>query len=129
MSGASMPSPRRGLGDFGEAAARAHLLRAGYAILACNWRCRSGEIDLVAQQGDQLVFVEVRTRRLGGPISPEESITPSKRRRLIDLAAAYMAEAEITDATPCRIDLVAVVIDRSGRIARLDHIVHAVEDS
>ncbi|NTW97526.1 MAG: YraN family protein, partial [Oscillochloris sp.] len=84
-----MPSPRRALGDFGESAARSHLLRAGYAILASNWRCRIGEIDLVARQGDQLVFVEVRTRRADGPISPEESISPAKRRRMLALADAY----------------------------------------
>jgi putative endonuclease len=127
MSGASMPSTRRDLGDFGESAARAHLRRAGYTILASNWRCRIGEIDLVAQQGGQLVFVEVRTRRAHGPITPEESLSPAKRRRLLALADSYLSDAELPSSTPCRIDLIAVAIDGVGRIARLDHIVSAVE--
>ncbi|NNJ09678.1 YraN family protein [Chloroflexales bacterium ZM16-3] len=122
-----MPSTRRDLGDFGESAARSHLLRAGYVILTSNWRCRIGEIDLVAQQGDQLVFVEVRTRRAAGPVAPEESLSPAKSRRLLALADTYMAEADLPSNTPCRIDLIAIVIDRAGRIARLDHIISAVE--
>ncbi|MBX0327296.1 YraN family protein [Oscillochloris sp. ZM17-4] len=122
-----MPSPRRDLGDFGESAARAHLLRAGYTILTSNWRCRIGEIDLVARQGGQLVFVEVRTRRADGPVPPEESLSPTKRRRLLALADAYMSEADLSPETPCRIDLIAIIIDRAGRVARLDHIVSAVE--
>lgn len=129
MSGASMPSHRRDLGNFGESTARSHLLRAGYTILASNWRCHIGEIDLVALLGDQLVFVEVRTRRAAGPISPEESISATKRHRLMALAEAYLAEAELSANTSCRIDLIAIVIDRTGRITRLDHIVNAVEDS
>jgi putative endonuclease len=121
-----MPSTRRALGAFGEAAARSHLLRAGYQILVSNWRCRIGEIDLVAQQGDQLVFVEVRTRRLGGPVAPEESLSRAKRQRLAALAFAYMEEARSPGQLPFRIDLIAVAIDPSGRVARLDHIVSAV---
>ncbi|NTV62246.1 MAG: YraN family protein [Oscillochloris sp.] len=124
-----MPSPRRALGDFGEAAARTRLLHAGYRILASNWRCRHGEIDLVAQQGDQIVFVEVRTRRQAGPVPPEESLSPTKRARLLTLAAAYLAEAGLPSNTSCRIDLMAVEIDRTGRISRLDQIINAVEES
>ncbi|MEI7643841.1 MAG: YraN family protein [Chloroflexales bacterium] len=122
-----MPSTRRALGDFGESAARSHLTRAGYTILASNWRCRIGEIDLVAQQGGLLVFVEVRTRRADGPVPPEASLSPAKLRRLIVLADAYLAEADMPAHTPCRIDLVAIAIDRAGRIVRLEHIVSAVE--
>jgi putative endonuclease len=122
-----MPLTRRGLGAFGEQAARAYLLRQGYTILAQNWRCRYGEIDLVAQVGDQLAFVEVRTRRLDGPIAPEETLTLAKRRRLIALAAAFMSAAQLPESTPARIDLVAICLDRAGRIARLDHIAGAVE--
>jgi putative endonuclease len=123
-----MPSTRRALGAFGEAAARSHLLRAGYQIIVSNWRCRIGEIDLVAQQGGQLVFVEVRTRRRDGPVAPEESLSLAKRQRLAALAFAYMEEARSPEQLPFRIDLIAVVIDRAGRIARLDHIVSAVEE-
>jgi putative endonuclease len=122
-----MPSTRRALGDFGESAARSHLVRAGYTILASNWRCRIGEIDLVARQGGQLVLVEVRTRRADGPIPPEASLSPTKLRRLLALADAYLAEADLPAHTPCRIDLIAIAVERSGQIARLEHIVSAVE--
>jgi putative endonuclease len=122
-----MPSTRRGLGSFGESAARAHLARAGYTILASNWRCRIGEIDLVALTGGQLVFVEVRTRRTGGPIAPEASLPPVKIRRLLRLAEAYLVEAELPAHTPCRIDLIAVAVDRAGHIERLEHIISAIE--
>ncbi|MEI7768375.1 MAG: YraN family protein [Chloroflexales bacterium] len=122
-----MPSTRRDLGAFGESAARSYLVRAGYTLLTSNWRCRIGEIDLVAQQGGQLVLVEVRTRRAGGPVSPEESLSPAKLRRLLDLAAAYMAEADLPAHTPCRIDLIAITVGHGGQIARLEHIVSAVE--
>ncbi len=122
-----MPSTRRDLGDFGESAARSHLIRAGYTVLDSNWRCRIGEIDLVAQQGGQIVFVEVRTRRVGGPVPPEESLSPAKLRRLLNLADAYMIEANLPSHTPCRIDLIAIDVDRAGRIARLEHVLNAVE--
>jgi putative endonuclease len=124
-----MPSTRRALGAFGEAAARSHLLRAGYRILASNWRCPIGEIDLVAQLGGQLVFVEVRTRRADGPVAPEESLSPAKRRRLAALAFAYLEGAAPPEPPPpFRIDLIAVAVDRAGRVARLDHIVSAIEE-
>jgi len=58
-----MPTPKRQLGDRGEQAATAYLEQCGYTIVTRNWRCRYGEIDLVARDGEQLVFVEVRTRR------------------------------------------------------------------
>lgn len=122
-----MPSTRRDLGDFGESLARSHLLRAGYRVIASNWRCRYGEIDLVAQQGGQLVFVEVRTRRAAGPIAPEESLAPAKRRRLIALAAAYLDAHELSPNTTCRIDLIAISVDRAGRVAGLEHICGAIE--
>ncbi len=128
MSGASMPSSRRRLGDFGEAAAHAYLLRQGYRILARNWRCNRGELDLVAQDGDQIVFVEVRTRRSTGPIRPEESITPTKHQRLLRLATLFLDHAGLPPSSACRIDLVAVEVDHQGRVVRLDHLLSAVEE-
>lgn len=122
-----MPSTRRDLGDFGESLARSRLLRAGYRVIESNWRCRYGEIDLVAQQGDQLVFVEVRTRRASGPIAPEESLAPAKRRRLLTLAEAYLDAHDLPPNTACRIDLIAISVDRTGRAERIAHIVSAVE--
>jgi len=123
-----MPSDRRrALGGFGESAAAAHLARRGIAVVARNWRCPIGEIDLVARAGDQVVFVEVRARR-AGPIAPEETISPAKARRLAALALAYLQAAALPEHTPWRIDLVAVVVDAAGRVERLTHIESAVEE-
>lgn len=121
------PRDTRRLGNFGEAAAAAHLTRQGYHLLERQWRCTAGEIDLVARQGEQLVFVEVRTRRGGSYGSPEESITSDKQTRLIALAYAYLAAHDLEETTPWRIDVVAVEVDSGGRVCRLNHLIHAVE--
>lgn len=126
MSGASMPSARRSLGQFGEAAAAAHLHRAGYRLLARNWRHQLGEIDLVARSGDQLVFVEVRTRR-AGPVTPQESVGLQKARRLVSLAQAFLATTDAPPETEWRIDLIAVVVGSDGRVASLEQIQGAIE--
>lgn len=118
---------RRRLGDFGEAAAAAYLVRQDYTILARKWRCQMGEIDLIAQQGTQVVFVEVRTRRSAARGLAEESITPTKQRRLIALAHTYFETQDITDELPWRIDVIAVIVDTSGRVAHLEHISDAIE--
>jgi putative endonuclease len=122
-----MPSPRGALGRLGEEQAAAHLVAAGYALVARNWRCARGEIDLVARQGDQVVFVEVKTRRQGG-WPPEEGIGAAKAGRLRELALAYLEAAEAAPETPWRIDLVAVEVDADGRIVRLEQIEYAVEE-
>lgn len=127
MSGANMPSPRSALGRFGEQRAAAYLAAAGYTLIARNWRCPSGEIDLVARQGDQLVFVEVRTRRHGA-WRPEESVGAAKAERLRQVAYAYLESISAHEATPWRIDLIAVEVDFTGRIVRLEQVEHAVEE-
>jgi putative endonuclease len=123
-----MPSARQGLGRRGEAAAAAHLRRAGLTIITQNWRCSVGELDLIAQQDAQLVFVEVRTRRAAsnhGP-SPEESITPAKAQRLIALAYAYLEQAALPSETPWRIDLIAVEFGSAGQVLRLEQYPYAI---
>lgn len=127
--GANMPSAdtRRRLGDFGESAVAAYLVRQGYTILARKWRCTVGEIDLIACQGDQVIFVEVRTRRGLAQGCAEESITPAKRNRLIQLAYTYLDAQHLDENSAWRIDVVAVQVDAAGRIASLTHIPHAVE--
>jgi putative endonuclease len=125
MCGASMPSARRSLGSFGELAAAAHLQRRGASIIARNWRCPIGEIDLVARLGDQLLFVEVKTRRCGD-LAPETCVGPAKGRRLARLAYAYLAAEGTPPETPWRIDVIAVEVDGGGRVARLEQIESAV---
>jgi len=116
---------RRALGRFGETVAEGFLRRQGYEIVARNWRCRQGEIDLVAREGGDWVIVEVRTRRSATCGTPEESLTPAKQRRLLRAAVAFFQERELEDV-PWRIDLVAVELDRAGRPARVEVIPAAV---
>lgn len=129
MSGASMPSAKRSLGGFGERIAADYLARRGYTIIDRNWRCSLGEIDLVARMGDQVVFIEVRTRRdVDGAFAPEESLGRAKRRRLVQLAQSYVEAAAIPAEQLWRIDLIALRIDLVGRLVALNHIESAVEE-
>ena len=122
-----MTDRRRALGQLGERLAARHLERRGYHILARNWRCPVGEIDLVAERGDTLVFVEVRTRRGDRLGTPQESITPSKQAKLIETAQTYLAEAELGERD-WRIDVVAVEMSPRGNVVRIDVIENAIED-
>jgi putative endonuclease len=106
-------NPRARLGAAGERLAAQLLERQGYRILERNWRCRYGELDLVAADGPELVFVEVKTRRGARLGSPEEAITGAKRRRLIAAAQTYLAERG-DEQHPYRFDVVAVALDPRG---------------
>ena len=84
-----------------------HLTRHGLSIVARNWRCRSGELDLIARDGRTLVFVEVRLRRGGGYGGAASSITEAKRARITAAAGLYLTR--FSSAPPCRFD--AVLLD------------------
>ncbi len=120
-----MASSRKRTGNLGETLAADYLRQQGYTIITRNWRCATGEIDVIARDGDTLIFVEVRTRHGGRLGSPEESITPRKQAKLIALAYEYLAAM---DAPPddWRIDVVAVVLGRQNSIERITHIPFAV---
>lgn len=119
---------RRDTGSLGEKLAGEFLTRNGYRILETNYRCSSGEIDIIARCGDTLVFVEVRTKRSLQFGSPEESITPAKMNRLRAVVADY---GQNHDNLPdsWRIDVVAIVLDRNGQVSRIEIIENAVGDS
>ena len=123
-----MPDLRKQLGDFGEQAAAAYLIKRGYTLLARKWRCPSGEIDLLMRDGATLVFVEVRTRRGDRLGMAEESVGRIKQAKLIALAYTYLEAAGTPEDAAWRIDVVALNIDRAGRIAQLHHIRDAVEE-
>ncbi len=116
---------RKELGDLGERWAREYLARQGYTVRETNYRCRRGEVDIVALDGDCLVFVEVRTR--SGPQcgTPEESVTPAKQRRLVAVALSYL-QSHRGLPPDWRIDMVAVEVDRSGRVVRTNLVRNAV---
>jgi putative endonuclease len=107
------------LGRKGEDLAVAKLLDAGYQILDRNWRCPVGEVDVVALVEQTYCFFEVRTRRGRDFGTPEESITPAKLQRMVDVALTYLAENELDDVD-CRVGLVAVEMDRRGRLLRIE---------
>jgi putative endonuclease len=117
---------RRALGQQGEALAAAQLAAWGWRVRETNWRCRFGEIDIVAQDADVLVLVEVRTRRGNTRYgSPEESVDWSKQVRLARLGEAYVQA--IGWEGPWRIDVVAIELDAAGQILRLAHYPNATE--
>lgn len=119
------PDARRRLGQWGEKLAAIHLEASGLTIIERNWRCRGGEIDLVARDDETIVFVEVKTRRGRDYGAPEEALTPHKARKLLELGQQYMADRELDDVD-WRVDLVAVELDERGRLLRCDHVPNAV---
>lgn len=121
---ATMTGSRKRLGAWGEKVAADHLKASGYELVDRNWRCRQGEIDLVVRKGQELVFVEVKTRRGQQAGMPEEGLTRRKSQKLVNLAKLYLAEHDLT--ADWRIDLVAVELDRSGKFVRCEHIPNAV---
>jgi putative endonuclease len=125
-----MPRDRtrsRRLGNFGERVAASHLESKGYSILERNWSTREGEIDLIARRGDDLVFVEVRSRRGRSMGLPEESITGRKATHVRAAAAAYLQEHPDAPPNP-RIDVVVLELDAKGRVLRVEQLENAIED-
>ena len=96
------------LGPWGEARAADYLRKKGYEIVGANYRCRFGEIDLIAQKGRYLVFVEVKYRKNGESGMPEEAVNVRKQRAISRAALMYLAGHGLGTDTPCRFDVVAV---------------------
>ncbi len=118
---------RKETGSLGEKLARNFLSKRGYRVLETNYRCPQGEIDIVASHKGALVFIEVRTKRGLEFGSPEESITPSKKEKMRVTALHYLQAHENVPET-WRIDMVAVELDRTGKLLRIDLVENAVTD-
>jgi putative endonuclease len=99
---------RQKLGDLGEQAVAGFLRQRGYRIVAANHRCRRGEVDLIAERGELLVFVEVRTRATAAFGSPEETVNFAKRRRVVAAARDFLARWRGPERG-ARFDVVSVV--------------------
>ncbi len=97
---------RKRLGAAGEQAACKLLRKSGYRILERNYRTRWGELDAVAFEDGELVFVEVRSRSSDEFGSGAESVGPAKRRQLVKMAQLYLAEKNVGEDRPCRFDVV-----------------------
>lgn len=113
----------RWLGDRGERAAARALRRAGLRVIRRGYRTPRGEIDLIAREGDTVVFVEVKTRRRG---VPAEAVTTEKQLRLTLAALQFLKERRLLDQR-ARFDVVAVVWPDGGRAPAIEHIRHAFE--
>jgi len=122
-----MPLSRRERGALGEKIALDFLIKRNFTILERNFRRREGEIDIVAQQGDCLVFVEVRTKTSPNLGTPEESITAAKAQRLVALAQTFLQSHENLP-TQWRIDVIAIDMDRQGKPSRVELVENAISD-
>ncbi|MCP4543256.1 MAG: YraN family protein [Chloroflexi bacterium] len=114
-----MSDARVKLGRQGEELAVAELIRRGYEIVTRNWHCQAGEVDVVVCRGEVWHFFEVRTRRGREFGTPEESLTPAKQQRMIDVALTYLGEHDLNDVD-WRVGLVAVEMNRAGKLLRLE---------
>ena len=104
---------RRDLGETGEAAAAEWYESQGYEVLARNWRCRDGELDLIVRKARRYVFCEVKTRSSDAFGLPAEAVTAAKQRRIRRLAARWLEDAAPARPTEIRFDVVAIL---DGRI-------------
>jgi putative endonuclease len=108
------------VGKYGEDLAARHFVGAGFRVLARNWRCPVGEIDIVARDGDTLVIAEVKTRRSTAFGSPAEAITRHKADKLRELALVWLREHP-AGGSGVRFDVVSVVIPKHGA-PQLEHL-------
>ncbi len=118
---------RRATGNLGEKLAREMLVQRGYRIVDTNFRCPHGEIDIIAQHGETLVFIEVRTKTTLEYGTPEESITPAKRRK-IRTTAMYYLDSLVKPPSSWRIDVVAIELGEGRRPVRIEVIENAIGD-
>lgn len=114
---------RQSTGKLGEEAAAERLIAEGYTLLHRNWRCRSGELDIVASQGQVIVVIEVRTRTTGGRFGTAlESVDVRKQRQVRTTAQVYL-QANRLHGMPVRFDVIALTIDRNtSHITEFKHI-------
>ncbi|WP_281887667.1 YraN family protein [Paenibacillus sp. YYML68] len=113
---------RKQRGARGEAAALQHIQKQGFRVLAHNWRCRSGELDIVAEDDGALVIIEVRTRNMSERFgTPFESVNARKQLQLIRTAQVFVHEQR-KHAMQMRFDVISVRINAEGVVQQLDHI-------
>ena len=106
------------VGNRGEELARNYLSKKGYLIMAINWRFQKAEIDIIAEHGNQLIIVEVKTRSSEEFENPKEAVTIGKQKLLIKAANAYIEENDID--LDCRFDIVSIFLLKEG--VKIEHI-------
>ena len=121
-----MDHSRLNIAKTGESLAAKHLKARGYRILEQNYRARRGEIDLVARDGEFIVFVEVKTRRSLKFGVPQAAVTWQKQRQISKVALAYLQSQNLLD-TPCRFDVIAIHLSPQLKVLNLEQIESAFE--
>jgi putative endonuclease len=115
-----MSTAGKRLGERGEDAAVAYLERVGMTVIDRNWRCASGEIDIVALDGSTVVLCEVKTRRSTAKGSAEEAVTPARQKRYRKLAQAYSQHSGDPDVD-IRFDVIAILVIAPDRALLRHH--------
>lgn len=113
------------LGPYGEKIGARFLKRAGYRILERNYRSSAGEIDLIAADGDTLVFVEVKTRASDEAADPEAAVNYHKRRQIVRVAKSFLAHAQCQNA-PARFDVLSIIVPEKGK-PQIEHFIDAFD--
>jgi putative endonuclease len=108
----------RAIGNLGEEAAAGRLLDLGYRVLERNWRCRAGEIDIIAEHHGVIAFVEVKARSPRALRAPADAVDADKRRRIRAASRAYLSR--FREPSPARFDIVSVFLDATDRVERIE---------
>ncbi len=116
---------RRTLGERGEAIAAAYLQGQKFAILEKNFRCKGGEVDIIARDGRTYVFVEVKARRTLSFGPPQMALTPFKQRQISKAALTWLAKKQLFGAS-ARFDVIAIVAP-DHQVPQIDHIRNAFD--
>jgi putative endonuclease len=114
------------VGHAGEAAAVRHLQEQGFRVLARDWRSRLGQADILAEDGETLVLVEVKARRGTAFGLPQEAVDARKQKKLRTLLEVYRSETRRREQ-PCRIDVIALLLDDKLAVNEVVHIKDAVQ--
>ncbi len=120
-----MLNSRQRLGKKGEETVAKYLKENGYKILSKNYRCKLGEIDIIAKDGLDLVFIEVKTRSGLSYGSPAEAVNKKKQRQISRAAQCYLGEQQLFNS-PARFDVISLLGDNSGN-SQIDHINNAFD--
>ncbi|HLZ10461.1 MAG TPA: YraN family protein [Chloroflexota bacterium] len=128
MTDRQLPDSRR-IGQDAEKQAADFLRRRGYKILETNVRFAIGELDIVAEDGPTLVFVEVRARRSSRFGTPADSLTSSKRRKVFHAVELYVQTRQLKEDRPMRIDVVVIDLQPTGAANRIELITDAFGES
>jgi len=117
---------RKRLGKDGEDLAEDFLRKKGYKIIQRNYRCKLGEIDIIAEHSKVIAFIEVRTKQTEGFGPPQYSITPFKKNQITKAALSYIKEKRLISQT-CRFDVIAITFSSALHKPEIEHIENAFE--